>query len=273
MKTRRGQVLALRILLGVLIVCNMVAVFWFSSQSGAKSAAVSEKVTIGVVEKLPEDYVDKIVGTENGNGATVPEPPVQTPTEPPVQTPTEPPAQTPTEPPVEEPGDVEGTVTPPVEDPEPEPEEPEPEDPKDALSEEQLALVQKMHTPIRKLAHMLEFGSLATLAFLFLLTWRGKMLWQYATSLGFALVYAVSDELHQLFREGRGARFSDVVIDFWGALIACTLALMIAALIRYKPWRHPLVVGVFAKIKGKFKHKQKTKQKGENENGSCQSYS
>ena len=258
MKTRRGQVLALRILLGVLIVCNMVAVFWFSSQSGAKSAAVSEKVTIGVVEKLPEDYVDKIAGAENGNGATVPEPPVQTPTEPPVQTPTEPP--------IEEPGDVEGTVTSPVEDP-------EPEDPKDVLSEEQLALVQKMHTPIRKLAHMLEFGSLATLAFLFLLTWRGKMLWQYSISLGFALVYAVSDELHQLFREGRGARFSDVVIDFWGALIACTLALMIAALIRYKPWRHPLVVGVFAKIKGKFKHKQKTKQKGENENGSCQSYS
>lgn len=303
---RKKQVLTLRILLGILIVCNMVAVFWFSSHSGAKSAAVSEKITIGVVEKLPEDYVDKIVGGEDGNGATVPkppvevpteppveipteppvetpteppvetptEPPVETPTEPPVETPTEPPVETPTEPPVEtpivppaeEPGDVEEPVTPPIE-------ESKPEDPKDALSEEQLTLVKKMHTPIRKLAHMLEFGSLATLAFLFLLTWRGKMIWRYAASLGFSLVYAATDELHQLFQEGRGARLSDVVIDFLGALIACTIALAIAALIRYKPWRHPIVVGIFAKLKEKIKHKQKTKQKGENKNGSCQSYS
>ncbi|MBE6699158.1 MAG: VanZ family protein [Ruminococcaceae bacterium] len=159
MTKKEKQVLLLRILLGVLIVCNMAVIFLFSSQSAKKSAAISQKVTNAVVETVTKDYGEKPAGEQN-------------------------------------------------------------------------AIVRKAHTPIRKLAHMLEFGSLATLSFLFLITWRGKILWRYAASLGFALVYAATDELHQLFSDGRGARLSDVFIDFSGAFIACTLALIIVMLVR-----------------------------------------
>lgn len=159
MTKKEKQVLLLRILLGVLIVCNMAVIFLFSSQSGKKSAAISEKVTSAVVETVTKDYGEKSVGEQN-------------------------------------------------------------------------AIVRKAHAPIRKIAHMLEFGSLATLVFLFLLTWPGKLLWRYAASLGFTLVYAATDELHQLFSDGRGARLSDVFIDFAGAFILCTLALIIVMLVR-----------------------------------------
>ena len=94
-------------------------------------------------------------------------------------------------------------------------------------------MVNKAHTPVRKLAHMLEFGSLAALALLLLITWPGKLLWRYVASLGFTLIYAVTDELHQLFSQGRGARLSDVVIDFIGAFITCTLLLTFVAAIRH----------------------------------------
>ena len=101
------------------------------------------------------------------------------------------------------------------------------------LTEEQKVIVQQTHMPIRKLAHMLEFGSLGALALLLLVSWPGKLLWRYAASLGFTLLYAATDELHQLFSSGRGAKLSDVAIDFAGAFITCTLLLTFIAAIRH----------------------------------------
>ena len=101
-----------------------------------------------------------------------------------------------------------------------------------SLSKEQQALVSKSHTPIRKIAHMLEFGSLATLSLLFLITWQGKLWWRYLAALGFTLFYAGTDEFHQLFIDGRGPQLSDVFVDFTGALIASTIALIIIIIVR-----------------------------------------
>ena len=101
-----------------------------------------------------------------------------------------------------------------------------------SLSKEQQALVSKSHTPIRKIAHMLEFGSLATLSLLFLITWHGKLWWRYLAALGFTLFYAGTDEFHQIFIDGRGPQLSDVFVDFTGALIACTIALVIIIIVR-----------------------------------------
>lgn len=244
MKKKDKQVLFLRILLGVLIVCNMAVVFLFSSQNGLKSALVSQKVTINFVELIPKDFFDRFTEPPEEIGTTTPTPsqkPDSTkPTEtPPQETTPKPEETTPEETTPEETTPEETTpeeTTPEETTPEvtvPEETTPEePEDPMDKLTEEQVELVNKMHTPIRKLAHMAEFGSLAALLFLFLLTWAGKVLWRYAASLGFTLIYAATDELHQLFSDGRGARFSDVLIDFAGAFIACTLLLILVIVIR-----------------------------------------
>ena len=229
MKKKEKQVLLLRILLGILIVCNMVMIFLFSSQNGKKSAAVSQKVTINMVGMIPKDYLEKITEAPEDIGTTGTVPSAKPNSTKPIETTPEEPAPEETTPEESKPEETTPEETTPEEStPE------KPKDPKDELTKEQLALVRKWHTPIRKLAHMLEFGSLATLAFLLLLTWPGKILWRYAASLGFAFVYAATDELHQLFQDGRGARFEDVAIDFAGAFVACTLLLIIVLLVRRK---------------------------------------
>ncbi len=90
---------------------------------------------------------------------------------------------------------------------------------------EQDAIVKKINLPLRKLAHMAEFGTLGALILLFLLTWKGQILLRYALSLASVLLYACTDELHQHFSKGRHADFADVLIDLAGAAILCTLLL------------------------------------------------
>ena len=267
MKRKNRRMLICRILLGVLIVCNMAMVFLFSSQNAIKSAAVSQKLTISIIEIISKYQKEKNTTAEE---ATTPAPEIEptTPVEPPVTTPSgvggDVDGTEPVDPPLTDSSDIGGEATtpegesgttdsesgseentttdsteppttdsePPVEEEITTPEQEEPEDPMENLTEEQVAMVNKAHTPIRKLAHMTEFGTLAMLTFLLLLTWQGKVLWRYATSLGFTLLYAASDELHQLFSDGRGARLSDVAIDFTGAFITCTLLLIVVIIVK-----------------------------------------
>lgn len=84
---------------------------------------------------------------------------------------------------------------------------------------------------IRKCAHMAEFGLLGMLTFLLLLTWRKYILPKYGISLSAVFLTACLDELTQKFVEGRSAQFKDVLIDFTGAIISCTLLLGITLLI------------------------------------------
>lgn len=76
--------------------------------------------------------------------------------------------------------------------------------------------------PVRKLAHMTEFGMLALLAFWCSRTYeklkQGKRPWVIALVLAF--VYAMTDEFHQLFVPYRHGCFSDVLIDTSGAVLA-----------------------------------------------------
>ena len=99
-------------------------------------------------------------------------------------------------------------------------------------SEEQANIIETLHIPVRKIAHMTEFGSLGALGFLLLLTWKGKLLLYYPASLLFTFLYACTDEWHQSLTDGRGAQFKDVLIDLSGAVIACTLLLFLILLIR-----------------------------------------
>ena len=251
MTKKEKRLLLWRILLGVLIVCNMAMVFLLSSQNSIKSADLSRKITIWVVKNFSKPQATTPAPeTELTNPPDPPvtdpiEPPTTTPTEPPITDPVEPPTTDPVDPPVTDP--IEPPVTepiePPVTEPEPteppvtEPEEPpveetKPKDPMADLTDEEKASVAENHTPIRKLAHMLEFGSLGALVFLFLLSWQGRIWWRYLSALAFVFAYASADELHQKFSDGRAGLFSDVIIDFRGALIACTAVLVIAVAIR-----------------------------------------
>lgn len=84
--------------------------------------------------------------------------------------------------------------------------------------EKQEEKVEEFHVPVRKLAHFCEFGllGLLTAAFMNALGKGKKWLW-WVIPAGFCLLYAISDEVHQMFTE-RGPAVKDVLIDFSGSL-------------------------------------------------------
>lgn len=166
---KKNKLWLLRAVLGLLILANMTAIFFFSSQNGEESGKTSSEVTKVVAEITVKDFESK--------------PPV-----------------------------------------------------------EQEQIVQKIHPPVRKLAHMAEFGSLGALIFLFLLTFRGAILPRWFASLVATFLYACTDELHQMLSDSRGPQFQDVLIDLSGALITCTVLLLPVILIKYRKGtlQHPM---------------------------------
>lgn len=79
--------------------------------------------------------------------------------------------------------------------------------------------------PIRKLAHMTEFGILAVLIFMALKHYAqiNTMKKRYFVAWLGAVCYAATDEFHQLFVEGRSGNLFDVCVDATGAAIAIAL--------------------------------------------------
>lgn len=97
---------------------------------------------------------------------------------------------------------------------------------------------EKIHTPVRKLAHMTEYAVLSLSIFVpavvqhtkVLYHWtddeKKKRIWKKAAwaklvlvSMAVVLTYAATDEFHQLFVEGRSGKLTDVLIDGCGAIL------------------------------------------------------
>lgn len=78
-----------------------------------------------------------------------------------------------------------------------------------------------MNVPLRKMAHMFEYFMLFLLsqnAFR-LSFFRGRVITA-ACALVFSMLYAMTDEWHQMYVPGRSATAMDVLVDTTGALIA-----------------------------------------------------
>lgn len=103
--------------------------------------------------------------------------------------------------------------------------------------EQQTQIIAQMSWPIRKTAHASEY---ACLAMSLVITCWQIAAWRHETREGarlcprrvpfvgmtafvIAVLYACSDEIHQLFIDGRAGRFSDVLVDASGAAIGCLL--------------------------------------------------
>jgi VanZ family protein len=91
----------------------------------------------------------------------------------------------------------------------------------------------RMHTVIRKLAHVTEFGAFSIAVFHGVRGERHGWRWQWAlVTLIVAVSYAGLDEWHQSFVPMREARVRDVLIDSTGALLAQALVWCYAKLHR-----------------------------------------
>lgn len=83
---------------------------------------------------------------------------------------------------------------------------------------------------VRKAAHLMEFCALAMAFFNAIYSSWGKK----STPLlafGGTVLYAITDEIHQLFVEGRACRAFDVFVDSCGALIGIIFAIIILKII------------------------------------------
>ena len=99
---------------------------------------------------------------------------------------------------------------------------------------EQNSIISDMQLPVRKLAHMTEFGTLGMLIFLLLRTWNFSLPRCGLGAMLGALICASADELHQyLAQQGRSGKVTDVLIDCAGALIGCLVVWGTLLLVRY----------------------------------------
>ena len=92
-------------------------------------------------------------------------------------------------------------------------------------------LVEKLQVPIRKAAHITEYALLAALIYTALAVDGLKWKFTGYAAFGISVLFACSDEFHQLFVPGRSGLAADVLIDASGILIA---VLICAALDRRK---------------------------------------
>lgn len=89
-----------------------------------------------------------------------------------------------------------------------------------SLSAEKLArAVTTIEYPVRKAAHMTEYAVMGLLSFAFYETWGAVGRRRYWLAFGTAVLYAATDEFHQLFVPGRSGQLYDVCIDAAGALL------------------------------------------------------
>lgn len=92
-------------------------------------------------------------------------------------------------------------------------------------------LVSEFNHFVRKKGHVMGYmilGFLASFAFRYC---RMRGLKASAYAFGLSVLFAISDETHQLFVPGRGGQVSDVLLDSFGALLGIGLFLMVSSFV------------------------------------------
>ena len=79
---------------------------------------------------------------------------------------------------------------------------------------------------VRKSAHMAEYAILAILFYVWIGRWQITRLRRSFAATVMAVIYAGSDEFHQLFVAGRAGTFSDVLIDSAGVALGLAVLLL-----------------------------------------------
>lgn len=121
--------------------------------------------------------------------------------------------------------------------------------------EELQSMAQRIEYPVRKGAHMSEYGILALLCFALISFFR----WMPAKSscllaLLLAFLYACTDEFHQRFVPGRSGSFTDVMIDTSGAALVMLFVFFIICLVgrRRKKERKRTIIRMIEKERGDY---------------------
>jgi len=84
-------------------------------------------------------------------------------------------------------------------------------------AENEAQFIEDLQYPIRKCAHMSEYMIFTLSVVLALYVWNVKNKWLYILAFAVSVLFASTDEFHQLFVSGRSGRIADVLIDSVGS--------------------------------------------------------
>lgn len=86
--------------------------------------------------------------------------------------------------------------------------------------------------PIRKLAHFSIYTILGIAVLIHICTYEIGEYKKMGCSLIIGMLYAISDEIHQLFVPGRSGQVRDVIIDIFGVIFGIGIILLIQNLVK-----------------------------------------
>jgi len=104
-------------------------------------------------------------------------------------------------------------------------------------AENEAQFIENLQYPIRKCAHMTEYMIFTLSVVLALYVWNVRNKWLYLVALAVAVIFASTDEFHQLFVSGRSGRILDVLIDSLGA----SIGLLIVWGVRRKMFKRKMI--------------------------------
>lgn len=103
----------------------------------------------------------------------------------------------------------------------------------DMTETQQNEIIGALQFIVRKTAHFTLYAVLGALSFLSVISYRSlKYRLRIFLSAGICLLYAASDEFHQLFVAGRSGEIRDICIDFCGSLLAITVLAILSRCIK-----------------------------------------
>jgi len=94
-------------------------------------------------------------------------------------------------------------------------------------AEKQIICSEVLQPIVRKTAHFSIYALLGFLTMNFALTYKGTKYQKGLYSWLFGTTYAITDEIHQLFIQGRSGEFRDVCIDSLGVLTGVLVAIFV----------------------------------------------
>jgi len=97
---------------------------------------------------------------------------------------------------------------------------------------QQTSIIADLQHIARKTAHTLIYLVLGVLCLSALFQYTLKIKIRLTCAIAICAGYAITDELHQLFVEGRSAQVSDVIIDSCGAMIGIILVMLMVIIYR-----------------------------------------
>lgn len=111
---------------------------------------------------------------------------------------------------------------------------------KDISEAEKLLIIESLQHFVRKIAHFVIYAALGASLFCAVYTYNIKVVSKFFISLPISLIYAISDEIHQMYIPGRAGMIEDVILDFFGSIFGAIIVFLIILIYKSIKYRRKI---------------------------------